>query len=247
MDYFQIIPSDTFNLIINELDLINLPKLSRTNKYFNNINFTIESKINSLIPKTILLNNWSIKFILLNKWSTMIYTQNPKFLLSKKIIIIFEDTILLELIKRNLTFGTKMLLDHTPKLSILSQKIIYIVLKNDCFSSIKYNKNTEYTINQTLLVLTYLYGTEDMLNFLLKSNIIKSINNYKTIYSGSNPDLGSKNNDQSDNLLGFIDKMELINKWNCKNNIYQKISLSCIFQEIATDNISLVLHNTIFP
>jgi hypothetical protein len=230
MSYLEIIPLEILDLIIIELDLKYLPKLARSNKYFNNINFQIESKINSTLPE----------FILLNKWATMIYSKNPKFLLPKKINInlLFWDTILIQLIKKNSTNGIKMLFDYSTKIAICSQTIVNIALKHDYFSYVKQNVYINYIINQPLLVLTLLYGTEDMLNFLLKSNIIKSVNNYKTISLGCDPK--KKNTNESENLFGFIDNMELKNKWNVKSNIYKKVSLTCIFREIVDDNISRI-------
>jgi hypothetical protein len=230
MNYFEILPDEIFNLIINELNLIDLPKLSRTDKYLNNKNFPIESKINQSIPNLLSFNETPIKFILLNKWSTMIYSQNPKFMLSHKITYNFANEILFTLIKKNLILGIKMLIDHTPHLINYSLQINDMILQHDHFSYIK----TFCLIEQQILILTYLYGTEDLLNFFLNSDIINNINNDKIT-------------EQSENLLDFIDNMELKNKWNSKPNVYTKISLSCIFQEIANNNtfrVKFILDNS---
>jgi hypothetical protein len=239
MNYFEIIPNEILNQIINEFDLINFPNLSLINKYFNNINFPIESKLNLLNLGFLIDNNWSIKFILLDKWSSMIYSQNPGFILSKRVNyhFIFGDTILFEVIKKNLTLGLQILLDYIPKMKILPQPTIKIILQHDYFSYIKPIKHITY-INQPLLVLILLYGTEDILNLLLDKYIIKNINNNKIFYSSC--DVIEKNSDESQNLLDFIDNMILRNKWNNKTNIYKKVSLNCLMQEITDDNIQAV-------
>jgi hypothetical protein len=229
MDYFEIIPFEIFKLITNELNLEDFPKLSRTNKYFNNINFALEYNI---------INNRNLpNFMLLNKWSNMLYLENPNFILPKTVSVpISFERLMVKIISKNLINGLKLIIDNIHLTFLpFSRDIHDFIIKNNYF--ICKNKNRINYINQPLLVLTLLFGTKEMLIFLLDSNIINQIDNNRIIHYYGDKNL--KDLDNSQNLLTFIDNMEIKNKWQIKQ-LYDKISPFCIIEEIQNNNIFLV-------
>jgi hypothetical protein len=230
-NFFELLPLEIFKLITDQLNLGDLPNLSQINKYLNSINFAIESKIDHKSLPT---------FLLLDKWTNMLYLENPNFVLSKfaNTDYNFDKFIIIEIILRNLINGLKLFIDVKYLIpSNYSPQIINLIRKDDYFHC---NKNIEQdlvTVNKPLLVLTLLYGTKEMLIFLLNSNIINDINNNKII--NFYDDKKSKYNDNSQNMLGFINNMEIKNNWGIKQ-IYNKVTICCIIEEIKDNNIILV-------
>jgi hypothetical protein len=235
---FNILLPEILDLICNLLNLKDIYNLASTSKTSYNIQFPIVNIIKSIEIKFTLP-----KFLLQEKWANLLYSQDPKFKLPNNAIIHipYYNTLIPELIFGNSLNVMKLLINYKYNLmnisGVVSTVIIKILKNHDYFSDFEFY-HKYYGINQILLVLTYLYGTKEMLLLLLKSDNIKNINNHRIIHNFL--DKETKSDLESLNLLNFIDHFELKNNWNTRHKVCKRISFDVIFVELIKGDFNAV-------
>jgi hypothetical protein len=191
---------------------------------FKNINFAKCNKQFRIVDTNIknLINNYDIK----NGWNMK--NSNYKETLFPYSYIKFYvyniSDMFIKLICDNSLTEMKILAEQKikcPESLIMKIERFKTYFKNEdnyldfCeVEGLELNPRTAYTFNYFLLVFTYLFGTKDMLELLLESNMIEnidlSVNYIKCIIIEKN-------------ILYLINKYDLKNNWNIKDSVYKKV------------------------
>jgi hypothetical protein len=241
-DHTEILPNDIIKFLSTFLDLETLQNLSNSCTRFHHINYPIIDICKSLrlttLPNWILTNNWAK--LLCNNIKLLDHIKLPK--------IVHYNELLLELIITKSFHTIKFITEYMPNLfyEIKSHTRVRISILRKYFktdknfvdfcqiSGIRADKNNDYDINHGILIFAYFWGSKEILELLLKTNIIPEINN-NYIY---NPFYGKNLN--SGNIINFINEMELRNQWETKSAVFKKISFKLLFNKIKNNQIYLV-------
>jgi hypothetical protein len=211
------LPTETVQYILDlSQNINNFLLLHLTCHHFNNM---------ILIPKFESNHDEKLpNFILTEYWAKLLHSKNTNFSLPEIYSLNDVSNLYPKLICNNSIFVMKMICQFRYGDWLNSIPINYTTFKN-CFKTdedyLIFCKNENLNLNNTsiiifpLLILTYLFGTKEMLQLFLDFNMIEDMD-FTTDYIA----------DKKTNIMEFINKYDLKNNWEMKYSVYKKVKLT---------------------
>jgi hypothetical protein len=223
--------AETVQYILNKTKkLTNFQLLALTCHHFNDMILVPEIEITSKnIPH----------FIFTEKWAKLLSYKNGNFAIPRNFRINHVADLYIRLICENSLYAMKMISTQQHRRSIFlkidmnrfqmcfKDKQNYLDFCNK--QGLIFKPDKIHILNQPLLILTYLFGTKDMLKILLDTNMIENIDfisNYIT------------NTDSNISIMNLIDQYDVKNDWNMESSVYEKVVFPALFGEFK------FFHNT---
>jgi hypothetical protein len=220
-------------IIQDILSIDDFPSLSRTCHHFNNLTLIPKFEKNQLI--------YLPKFILTEKWAKSLWNQKDgRFMIPQKFKNDELDipNLFSRLICNNSLYAVKMVFKQLrPRPN--DTELLNIDIAKECFKTnqdylvfceaegLNFKDGQIYAIRHSFLILTYLFGTKEMLKYLLDTFVIENID-FTADY------ITNMKNNKS--IMELVNKYDLKNNWDMKFEVYKKVSFEKLIEAIRFGN-----------